>query len=732
MIVSFNSLGKLGRLGNQLFQIAAASGLAEKHGTIPTLPLTPLSKYFDINCYWGTANVPDYKEPEYHYVEPVLSEPGVNLHGYFQSCKYFGTKPIGFKDDFLQAQQVKLPAGENICIHIRRGDYVGHSEYIQLPVTWFILAILSIPDWQTKNLIFISDDMAYCRTHFECLPNAHFIKGTDAEHMALGSLCDYHILSNSSFSWWTAYLADQRLRGSKKVLYPARYFRGAYSTKSTKDLWPLHWQAFWPEDQRLDLGDITFTIPVTLDHNDRKKNLDLSLCHLQKYIKAQYHVGECKGQNFEYMSQYAKYTHFDYSEFHRTKMLNQMAEMATTPYIANWDCDIFLPPMQLWLTAEVLRAGGKMVYPYDGRFARMDRSPWFNRIESQVDIGMVGDASLSRRDIKESVGGAVLWNKQSYIEYGMENEYMVSYAPEDVERYERAFKLGCKIDKVGGVLYHMDHFKGPDSHNGNPNFAISKGLLESYRRMTADELRVEVDKWPWRHQYSASYYERIAEGSRRSALAVYKQLFRKGFLSGVVTYSGEPWPRVIDIGCGTGAWAVGNPNYLGIDFGIPEKSLLIPQKQYRDIDLANATDLRHSEKYELCLCLEVAEHLPQTFADTLISYLCSLSDTVLFSAAIPGQGGTGHINEQWQTYWAEKFKANGFDAALLYPVKNNPAVEMWYRQNLILYKRGATERAYDFVLPEYYSRILQHRENQIQEMRDQCNYLRKKLERYAG
>lgn len=91
--------------------------------------------------------------------------------------------------------------------------------------------------------------------------------------------------------------------------------------------------------------------------------------------------------------------------------------------------------------------------------------------------------------------------------------------------------------------------------------------------------------------------------------------------------------------------------------------------------------------YDVATCFEVAEHAPEACADELVAWLTSLAPIVVFSAAVPGQGGEGHVNEQWPGYWAEKFAANGFGGtgALRWSIWNDERVEWWYRQNLLVF-----------------------------------------------
>ena len=93
------------------------------------------------------------------------------------------------------------------------------------------------------------------------------------------------------------------------------------------------------------------------------------------------------------------------------------------------------------------------------------------------------------------------------------------------------------------------------------------------------------------------------------------------------------------------------------------------------------------KQFELAACLEVAEHIPETSASHLIDELTGCAPVVLFSAAIPGQGGTQHVNEQWPEYWRELFGRRGYRPvdAIRGRIIQDPSVEWWYRQNILVY-----------------------------------------------
>jgi len=147
----------------------------------------------------------------------------------------------------------------------------------------------------------------------------------------------------------------------------------------------------------------------------------------------------------------------------------------------------------------------------------------------------------------------------------------------------------------------------------------------------------------------------------------------------------------IDIGCGLGMWLEflsknGVSDILGIDGAWVEKSRLhILSDRFQMIDIAKHFSV--GRKADLAICLEVGEHLPESASDDLIRSLTEIAPVVLFSAAIPHQPGTNHINGQWPEFWANIFKKYGYIPVdcIRRRVWMNPAVEYWYAQNSILY-----------------------------------------------
>jgi hypothetical protein len=130
----------------------------------------------------------------------------------------------------------------------------------------------------------------------------------------------------------------------------------------------------------------------------------------------------------------------------------------------------------------------------------------------------------------------------------------------------------------------------------------------------------------------------------------------------------------------------GVDDILGIDGPWVEQGQReIPDTYFREYDLTQPILLHRT--FDLALCLEVAEHLPAEAAPDLVQSLTGLSPVVVFSAAIPGQGGEGHINERWPSFWSKFFAAHGYGcfASLRQRLWPCEGVEFWYRQNMLCF-----------------------------------------------
>ena len=148
---------------------------------------------------------------------------------------------------------------------------------------------------------------------------------------------------------------------------------------------------------------------------------------------------------------------------------------------------------------------------------------------------------------------------------------------------------------------------------------------------------------------------------------------------------------VVDIGCGAGTWLSVYKRHaindvLGLDGDyVDRRLLLIDEKTFQPHDLA--TPINIDRKFDLVQSLEVAEHIEQSRAELFINGLVSLGDIILFSAAVPYQLGTGHVNERYIDYWVELFRQHDYLAidAIRPGIWDNESVEVCYRQNILLF-----------------------------------------------
>lgn len=203
----------------------------------------------------------------------------------------------------------------------------------------------------------------------------------------------------------------------------------------------------------------------------------------------------------------------------------------------------------------------------------------------------------------------------------------------------------------------------------------------------------------FRNLYSRKFFAHLREGSLGSARALVP-----------IVLGIHPARSMVDVGCGIGGWvkafAENGVNGAGVDGAYVERSqLLIPEGHFVAHDLNRELDVadlcarfgdKETGRFDLAISLEVAEHLAPQRSESLVRDLCALADVVLFAAAVPFQGGAGHVNERWQSWWAQKFSDNGYEPfdVLRRDIWGRRDIAWWYKQNTIFYvKRNSAAHA---------------------------------------
>lgn len=266
-MLSFNHLGRVGRLGNQMFQYAALRGIAANRGYEWCIPnhsveiddgignklKTELFDCFNLinlsrnNIFLlDRGYAPLVRERFFHFDDELfnLCPNEISLYGFFQSEKWFKNIEKQIRDDFsfkpeiydpcLQMiSQVKNP----ISLHIRRGDYVFNENHPTQPIEYYNKA-LSYFD-ENDSVIVFSDDPEWCNEQELFSSDRFLIAEGNSNYidLCLMTLCKGHIIANSSFSWWGAWLAN-----SKKVVAPKKWFGPTLSHHDTKDLYCSDWE----------------------------------------------------------------------------------------------------------------------------------------------------------------------------------------------------------------------------------------------------------------------------------------------------------------------------------------------------------------------------------------------------------------------------------------------------------------------------------------------------------
>ena len=261
MSFSINHLGNSGHLGNQMFQYAFVKSLAKRYNTKFCIPpkevfgklyyqrlFSNIDEAFDLNCHRETSAYTDVIEKVFHYDDELvnsLSSGDYNLVGFFQSEKYFKNisdelrnNDFKFNHDIIEdCEPIVSEYKDSISLHIRRNDYLTNSNHPVQPIEYYISALSKMPK-ELPVLIF-SDDPEWCKEQ-ETFDDDRFLiseTGNPYFDLYIMTKCKYHIIANSSYSWWGAWLSN-----SNDVIAPSKWFSEDNSDKDTKDLYVEGWR----------------------------------------------------------------------------------------------------------------------------------------------------------------------------------------------------------------------------------------------------------------------------------------------------------------------------------------------------------------------------------------------------------------------------------------------------------------------------------------------------------
>ena len=183
---------------------------------------------------------------------------------------------------------------------------------------------------------------------------------------------------------------------------------------------------------------------------------------------------------------------------------------------------------------------------------------------------------------------------------------------------------------------------------------------------------------------------------------------------------------LLDVGCGLGVWLkaaldIGIADIYGVDgVAIKSENLFVPPEMFRQIDLSKEWNL--NRKFDVVICLEVAEHLDIKFAPMFIESLTKHSDYIVFAAACPDQNGQNHINCQWSNYWQNIFNNLGFSCSdeMRWKIWDESDIEPWYRQNIFIAQRspdsGKEPRIKAVIHPEMIDYVTGDRQTRVKKI----------------
>ncbi|UCS95061.1 hypothetical protein KZP23_08640 [Echinicola marina] len=255
--------------------------------------------------------------------------------------------------------------------------------------------------------------------------------------------------------------------------------------------------------EKINLKDLSFLIPVRIDHPDRLFNLEVIIAYLRKYFDTSIWIWE-NDVNQKVPNWIKENTHYRFESSHegvfrRTRINNKLIKACDTPLAVLYDTDVIILPKQLINSVEMIRQQeARFSLPYDGRFVQVDR--YHRKLFAKLLEPAILMESLSAFavDTYLSVGGCFIFDRAAYRKCGMENEGIAGWGHDDAERVKRLGKLGQRIYRPEGPLFHLWHKRMANSwfYDNNQAVKSSQTYLQTCKA-DKEELESLIENWEW-------------------------------------------------------------------------------------------------------------------------------------------------------------------------------------------------------------------------------------------
>ena len=268
---------------------------------------------------------------------------------------------------------------------------------------------------------------------------------------------------------------------------------------------------------RIDLSEATFIIPIRIESSDRLRNVITTTAFLLEHFDTNIIIKEVDSESIfqkdalpilkDILDVDVNINHIfeqsNDSSFHRQKVLNEMIDKSSTKIVVNYDCDAILPLESYKIAYDlILKEECDVVYPYEQGMYQKQVLATDEIVSTFLETGDYSHLDNHSRSYTSDFGWVQFFNRQVYIEGGMENENFIAYAPEDKERFYRFTTLGYNVERIDNFVYHLEHSRGHNSWVNNPHMNNNNNIWDQIQNMNKDQLKEYYSNQDYLQKYN--------------------------------------------------------------------------------------------------------------------------------------------------------------------------------------------------------------------------------------